>query len=115
MRRVLLSLLLIVSSVPALWSAPGLRWEEVNDSAARSFIHMNPETKIPGEEEGVEIFARDGYIYISTDHDIPVRVISILGQLIGEGNLHPGVYRMPMKSRGIYIIKAGMATVRVTL
>lgn len=100
--------------MPLFVSAAGTHWEQVNDSLSSATVHINPDNAAEAEE-GVEIFVRGGYIYIVTDHEISARVFSILGDLIGDGQLKPGVYRMPMKARGIYIIKAGMATLRVTL
>ena len=115
MKRLFLILTFTIALLPAVLSAQNLRWEEVNPAAAKQLVTPGFEVSSSNEEEGVEIFAANGYIYISTDHEIPVRVVSILGQPLGEGRLKAGTYRMPMKSRGIYIIKAGMATLRVTL
>lgn len=91
-------------------------WEEINDTALISTMPPpDVDIKRPPQEDGVQIFVRNNYIYVVTDHEIPVRVFSILGDLIGEGKLHHGVYRMPIKARGIYIVKAGTSTLRVTL
>lgn len=114
MKRLLIILAIAIGLVPVAL-AQTLRWEEVHESVASQLKKPGFEVNSSNEEEGVEIFASNGFIYISTDHEIQVRVVSILGQPLGEGRLRPGTYRLPMKSRGIYIIKAGMATMRVTL
>lgn len=95
--------------------AKPIKWEAVNDSLVRSFIEITTDVKYPREEEGVKIFARNGYIYVVTDHELPVQVFSILGHLIGEERLKQGIHRLPINARGIYIVKAGLATLRVTL
>ena len=115
MRRLVFILTALAGLVSVSSSALTIKWEEVSDSSVYAIAKSDSNAKHPVQEEGVDIFARNGYIYVVTDHEIPVRVVSILGQLIGEGRLRPGIYRMPIKSRGIYIIKAGLATVRVTL
>lgn len=115
MKKTLLLLTLALASILSINAVGNMRWEEVNDTLTRRSLSLETNAASASQEEGVEIFARDGYIYVVTDHAIPVQVFSILGQLIGEGRLQPGVYRMAMKSRGIYIVKAGMATIRVTL
>lgn len=99
----------------ATLTAAGTPWEQVNDSLPGATLHLGPDANNAETDQGVEIFVRGGYIYIVTNHDVTARVFSILGDLIGDGQLKPGVYRMPMKARGIYIVKAGMATLRVTL
>lgn len=101
---------MFLASVFTNIEARTLSWEIV-DSAGQ----FSQQVSLPSDEPGVEIYAERGYIYVRTDHEIPVSVYSILGQLVGSGVLQPGLYRMPMNAKGIYILRAGMSTLRVTL
>lgn len=65
--------------------------------------------------EGLEVAVKDQVIYISTDRAIDVKVFTILGQLISSETLGPGTHRLQVKSRGIYILKAGSVTRRITI
>lgn len=70
-------------------------------------------TSVPGE---VEVAVRDGgTVVIKSDHEVKVQVFSILGQLITEKLMQPGVVRLRMNTRGIYILKADNSTRRISL
>jgi hypothetical protein len=62
-----------------------------------------------------DVRSRDGYIFVSTDHQVNIKLFSILGQLISQQTLQPGVWRLKVKARGIYILKTGAVTRRVTV
>lgn len=66
-------------------------------------------------DERLEITSRDGYIYVGTTKELTVRVYTILGQLVSSHTLQPGVSRLRIKARGIYILKADNQTRRVTV
>ena len=57
----------------------------------------------------------DDYIYIHSDKPITVKLFSILGQLISQETVKAGTHRIHLKSRGIYILRAGTATRRITI
>lgn len=79
------------------------RWEQVTSVA----------TEIP--DDGIDVAVRDNYIYVNTPRQVNVKVFTILGQLVSQGNLPPGVSRLRVNARGIYILKAGTVTRRVTI
>ena len=62
-----------------------------------------------------EIRVNEGYVYVTTSRTITVKVFSILGQLISEETIQPGISRFRLPSRGIYILKAGAITKRITI
>lgn len=68
-----------------------------------------------GEQESIEIYTKDGYVYISTSQPVKVKIFSILGQLISQESVPVGTYRLRINSRGIYILKAGTITRRITI
>lgn len=68
-----------------------------------------------GSSDRVEVSARDGYIYVSTRRETNVKVFTILGQLVSQGRLPAGTSRLKVAGKGIYILKTGTFTCRVTI
>ena len=108
MRKLLAILLLTMLCSMAGWSAILPEWEEVTTSvpAVEQTLDKDADT---------EIVVRDGYIYLWSDKPVTVKLFSILGQLITQENLKPGLHRIQLSSRGIYILRAGTTTRRITL
>ena len=92
-----------------------IKWEEVDTLSPNTTLFKGVSPQSNDAEEGIEIFVKDRYIYVVTDHELKASVYTILGQIIVTEDLKPGVYRLPINSRGIYIVRAGVATMRVTL
>ena len=97
MRKLLVILILGLSS---LLSGAAARWEAVD---------------APDPEAQAEMAVRENYIYIATPRSVNVKVFTILGQLISQSTLPAGIHRLPMSAKGIYIIKIGSSTRRVTI
>lgn len=67
------------------------------------------------ETEGPDIRVSEGYVYVTTTRPTTVKVFSILGQLISQETIQPGISRFRLPSRGIYILKVGTLTKRITI
>ncbi len=67
------------------------------------------------DSDRMEVYVKDGYIYVDTPRAVTIKLMSILGQLVSQQNLPAGVSRIKMSARGIYILKAGSFTKRVTV
>lgn len=67
------------------------------------------------EGDVLEITVKDGYVYVTTSRPITVKIFSILGQLISQKTIPAGTSRTRITARGIYILKAGTVTKRVTI
>lgn len=102
-RHILIAAMLI-GAIPTAEGA--LKWEYVSASAA---------TDDTTDPDKVEVLVKDGYIYVDTSKPVTVKLMSILGQLVSQHNLPAGVSRIKMSARGIYILKAGDFTKRVTV
>ena len=63
----------------------------------------------------MDINVKGLYIYFYTPKNITVSLYSILGQLITQQNVQPGTTRIKAPTRGVYILKAGDWTRRVTV
>lgn len=107
MRRfiVILSLTLTV----ALAMRATQRWEEV-DAPPVALIELQD-----SDEETAVITVKEGYIYVTSEEKVTVKVFTILGQLISQETLPGGTHRFLMKAKGIYILKIGDRTHRVAI
>lgn len=83
-------------------------WEEVA-------APVPPTSQTFEMDADTQIAVADGYIYIWAEKPVTVKLFSILGQLITQDTLKPGLHRIKLTSRGIYIVRAGTSTRRVTL
>ncbi|MBD5224624.1 MAG: hypothetical protein HDS68_01485 [Bacteroidales bacterium] len=83
-------------------------WEEVSSPVPSVVQSLESEAE-------VGIVVADGYIYISSEKPITIKIFSILGQLISQESLKPGMHRIKLDSRGIFILRAGSTTRRITL
>lgn len=84
--------------------APTGKWETVETSAAS-----------PSSEDRIDVVVRDGYIYVTSARPVQIRIITILGQPVSQSSLPAGTSRFKTGARGIYILKAGSQTVRITI
>ena len=100
-------MMLAVSSVVMAGNARV--WEEVDRMPAA--VAVNTSDSI---NDDVAMTVADGYIYVSVRERINVKVFTILGQLVVQDTLAPGNYRFKLPSRGIFLLKAGGVTRRVT-
>lgn len=87
-------------------------WETVERLPAAEGVVQ--EVPAPAADE-VGIRAGSGYIYITLRQPSRVRLFTILGQLISSADLPAGTHRLRLTTRGIYLVKAGSVTRRITL
>lgn len=101
--------LMLISRGPAAMAAPAVpvaEWEHVDTPTS---VSEN------SEAEHLEVTVHDGYIYVTTPRSVTVKVFTILGQLVSQAKLAAGSSRLKLTTRGIYILKAGSQTRRVTI
>lgn len=92
----------------AAWCGP-IKWEEASrprDNQARTQSV---------DSEGVDVMVNDGWVYVTASKIVTIRIFSILGQPIITETMQPGTYRLHLASRGIYILKVGAVTRRITI
>lgn len=112
MRRILITLLLALAATLGV-SAASPRWEGVDALPQQVVESMRPAAS--PSQQGVVYTVHDGYIYIYSPAPVQVKVFTILGQLISQETLAQGSHRLRMNSRGIYLLKVGESTLRVTI
>jgi len=86
--------------------------------AQRQWEEMESELVVTDRGDGgdvLDISVRDGYVYVTTSKPVTVKIFSILGQLISQKVLQPGTARTRINARGIYILKVGSVTRRITI
>ncbi len=100
----LVAMTILIATATAAPSSSALRWETV-------------ETVADGlsTADRFDVAIVENYIYVYTPEPTTVKVFTILGQLISQAELKEGVSRMKVSARGIYILKSGSVTRRITL
>ncbi len=110
-RKAVIALTLTIAAafaIPAeaVPSVSASRWE---------LVEQLPAELVEPQNEHVEVIVRDGVIYISAPRPTQVKLFTILGQLVAQAQLPAGTARIRPAGRGIYILKAGSFTCRVTI
>lgn len=108
LRKISISFLLATALAIEASAASAVVWEEITSPipAVAQTIDLDGDT---------DIAVHDNYIYIRADKTVTVKLFSILGQLISQETIKPGIYRIHIQSRGIYILRAGTLTRRITI
>ena len=97
----------IVLAATAAVAAPPA-WEEVTTPSQTLVQSLR-------SDADTEVTVSDGYIYIRSNRPLTVRLFSILGQQIHQESVPAGLHRLRINAKGIYILRAGQTTVRVTI
>lgn len=105
--RIFLTVLLFLCASLAPQPSFAKGWEQLR--AQRTDVK-----KIGGDAE-LEIKATRGVVVIETNRTINVKIYSILGSVIANENLQPGIYQFVVPAHGVYIIKAGDLTYKLAL
>lgn len=90
---------------------PPRMWKNVGQAGQTSSSAQNI-----AEEPSPEIsVGPDGAVYISLPRRMTVELFTILGQPVSRETLNAGTYRLRLRSRGIYILRAAGMTRRITI
>lgn len=101
------ALLIAAVAAVALTAAAAPAWEKVGG--------VSPDIVEQTSGENMDVKVVDGAIVLIITRQSNVKLFTILGQLVAEKQLEPGTWRFPLSARGIYILKAGSATRRITI
>ena len=71
--------------------------------------------KAVSSQHDIEIFSSPNVIMLKVNHDVEVRLFTILGKLISADYLHPGIYQYHLDAHGIYIIKTEETSCKVAI
>lgn len=106
--RFLTTIILLLLSVTAAEASQ--RWEEVS-----RMPRLTTEQRTDSDADAITVETDDGYVYVAIKQRTAVKIFTILGQPIVQETLQPGIYRFRLKVRGIYLLKAGETTRRLTI
>lgn len=98
-------------------------WILVNPSsiggAGRVWELVRPEkvveARVVAKDVEIEVRALNGSIYVTTAHQVQIKVFTILGQLVSQETLPAGTSQLNIGTHGVFIIKAGDFTCKVAL
>lgn len=69
----------------------------------------------PVQEAPIEVSSKDGSIYIRTPRKVQVIVYTILGQIVTDRTINPGLSELKIGVRGIYLVKIEGQTQKIAL
>lgn len=69
----------------------------------------------PVQEALIEVSSKDGSIYIRTPRKVQVIVYTILGQIVTDRTINPGLSELKIGVRGIYLVKIEGQTQKIAL
>ena len=69
----------------------------------------------PVQEAPIEDSSKDGSIYIRTPRKVQVVVYTILGQIVTDRTINPGLSELKIGVRGIYLVKIEGQTQKIAL
>ena len=69
----------------------------------------------PVQEAPIEVSSKDGSIYISTPPKVQVVVYTILGQIVTDRTINPGLSELKIGVRGIYLVKIEGQTQKIAI
>ncbi len=98
----------VVLSCAVLDADAAKQWERIAQAPTT-------ETVEGAAAEQYDVRVADGAVVLTINRKSPVKIFTILGQLVAEQQLEAGVWRMPLTVRGIYILKIGDSTRRITI
>lgn len=105
-RNIMLSLALLLPAAGMAASAPK-GWERLQTE--------RQDTRQIVKETDIEIRTARGVITVTTNHAVQIKIVSILGQTVTSETLQPGTYQFTVRAHGLYIVKAGDLTCKVSL
>ena len=106
-RKLIVSMVFVAATALMSMAAPP-SWEHVQAPPVQIVEIVTPES-------ATEVVVAEGYVYVYVSRPTSVKLISLLGQPIASETLQPGFHRLKLAARGIYILRAGSITRRITL
>lgn len=108
-RRTLISFMLAAFALaaPAVAHAASKGWEQVKSE--------HRDAKSVAKEAEIEIMTAPSMIIINTNHQVQIKVFTILGRLVSSETIQPGISQLTVGAHGVYIIKVGELTCKVAI
>ena len=113
LKHVIMSAVLVLSAICPGGILGARTWEEVDRVPGTTYSLQSVSAD---SDEEIFTHASEGYVYVVVVRQrTNIKIFTILGQLVIQDTLQPGIYRFKLPARGIYLLKAGSVTKRVTV
>lgn len=103
----ILAVFAVLAVLPPSPSLYGKGWESSRTEKST--------TRLVGKNSEIEVRSGKGLIQVTASRPVTIKVYSILGQLISQETLPAGTSYYIVNSHGIFIIKVGDLTCKVSL
>ena len=103
----LISLMTLTSGPIVYGQGLSKGWQEAK-SVSENF-------KAISSQHDIEVFSAPNVIMIKVNKPSQVRLFTILGKLLSEQHLEPGVYQYRVETHGIYLIKTDDSSCKIAI
>ena len=108
LKRIFISgFFLLASSTLPVIMAQSNHWMEAKS--------INGNFKAVSSLPDLEVFSAPNTIMIKVNRDIEVRIFTILGKLISDEHLQPGIFQYHLEAHGIYIVKTEDSSCKIAI
>ncbi|MDE6237038.1 MAG: T9SS type A sorting domain-containing protein [Muribaculaceae bacterium] len=104
--KYLFSTLLLLCAGLSSYAAPA-RWEAVKTERT--------DAKTVVKETEIEIRTADSTIIVISNHTVQIKIFTILGRLVSNEILQPGISQISLPAHGVYLVKTGNITCKVAI
>lgn len=101
------TLLLLATIAAAAPQAEAKGWEQVKTERT--------DAKTVMRETEIEIKAASGVLLVATNHQVQIKVFTILGRLVSSETIPAGKSQLTLPAHGVYIVKVGDLTCKVAV
>jgi hypothetical protein len=101
------AMLLTVTLAAIAPQAEAKGWEQVKTERS--------DAKTVMRETEIEIKAASGTLLVVTNHQVQIKVFTILGRLVSAETLPAGKSQLTLPAHGVYIVKVGDLTCKVAV
>jgi len=100
-------LFLIVAIAAAMPAEAAVKWETVKSE------RVGAKTVVRDTE--LEIKTAPSTIIVTSNHQVQIKIFTILGRLVNSETLSPGTSQLNLPAHGVYIVKIGSLTCKVAV
>lgn len=105
-KKYLILLIVVMTMATPAIAAPN-KWETLKSERS--------DAKTVVKETEIEIKTASSTIIVTSNHNIQIKVFTILGRMISNETLSPGTNQLTLPAHGVYIVKIGNLTCKVAI
>ncbi|MBD5189042.1 MAG: T9SS type A sorting domain-containing protein [Bacteroidales bacterium] len=104
-KYLLILIVALITAAPA--AAASNKWETLKTERA--------DAKTVVKETELEIKTASSTIIVTSNHNVQIKIFTILGRLLNSETLPPGTNQLTLPAHGVYIVKIGNITCKVAV